>query len=150
MNEVNAGRTFEGIGGVSAGASSELLIDYPERYRSQIIDFLFKPKFGASLQQLKVEIGADAVVVGAEPSHARTLDELRFPKREYYERGYEFWLMKEALKRNSKLILCGLEWAIPSYLTGHWTAQCRIHNTVHKGRKEILGHQYSIYISRKK
>ncbi len=123
VNEKSAGRVFEGVGGVSAGASSELLIDYPEPHRSQILDYLFKPKFGASLQQLKVEIGADVVVVGAEASHARNIGELRFPKKEYYNRGYEYWLMKEAQKRNPKMIFSALEWAIPSYLTGHWTRE---------------------------
>ncbi len=117
------GRTYEGIGGVSAGASSELLIDYPEPQRSEILDFLFKPKFGASLQQLKVEIGADAVVVGSEPSHARTLDELQNPKEEYYRRGYEYWLMKEAHNRNKDVIFSALEWAIPGYLRSHWTEE---------------------------
>ncbi len=43
----------------SAGASSRLLIDYDEPYRSQILDYLFKPNFGAALQILKVEIGGD-------------------------------------------------------------------------------------------
>src|SRR6266571_2129842 len=55
-----SGRVFEGIGAVSAGASSRLLIDYPEPYRSQILDYLFKPNYGAALQHLKVEIGGDA------------------------------------------------------------------------------------------
>lgn len=119
----DGGRTFEGIGGVSAGASSELLIDYAEPYRSDILDYLFKPRFGASLQQLKVEIGADAVVVGSEASHARTLEELYNPRREYYERGYEYWLMKEAQQRNPDIILSALEWAIPGYMNGHWTQE---------------------------
>ena len=34
------GRTYEGLGAVSAGASSRLLIDYPEPYRGQILDYL--------------------------------------------------------------------------------------------------------------
>ena len=38
------GREYEGIGGVSAGASSRLLIDYPEPYRGDVLDFLFKPE----------------------------------------------------------------------------------------------------------
>ena len=33
----------EGIGAVSAGAPSRLLVDYPEPYRSQVLDYLFKP-----------------------------------------------------------------------------------------------------------
>lgn len=41
------GRTFEGIDAVSAGASSRLLIDYPEPERSEILDYLFKPDYGA-------------------------------------------------------------------------------------------------------
>ena len=49
------------------------LSDYPEEYRNQILDLLFKPKFGASLQQIKVEIGGDVNSTDAtEPSHART------------------------------------------------------------------------------
>jgi Glycosyl hydrolase family 59 len=48
---------FEGVGAVSAGASTRLLPDYPLPQRSQILDFLFKPKFGAGFQHLKVEIG---------------------------------------------------------------------------------------------
>ena len=42
------GRTFEGLGALSAGASSRLLMDYPEPQRSEILDFLFKPNFGAA------------------------------------------------------------------------------------------------------
>ena len=121
LSKDDSGRVFEGFGGVSAGASSELLIDYAEPYRSDVLDFLFKPNFGASLNLLKVEIGADKVVVGSEPSHARNLEELRNPKPEYYQRGYEYWLMKEARNRNPDLILGALEWTIPAYLENHWT-----------------------------
>lgn len=41
------GRTFDGFGGLSAGASSRLLFDYPEPERSRIPDYLFKPNYGA-------------------------------------------------------------------------------------------------------
>jgi hypothetical protein len=58
-NGKSEGRTFEGVGALSAGASSRLLVDYPEPYRSEILDFRFKPKLGASLHHLKVEIGGD-------------------------------------------------------------------------------------------
>lgn len=51
-------RTFDGIGGLSAGASSRLLVSYPEPQRSQLLDALFTPGAGAGLQMLKVEIGA--------------------------------------------------------------------------------------------
>ena len=54
-------RTFDGIGGLSGGgATSVLLRDYPEPQLTQILDLLFKPSFGASLHILKVEIGGDA------------------------------------------------------------------------------------------
>jgi hypothetical protein len=56
----SAGKTFDGLGAVSAGGSTRLLVDYPEPQRSRILDYLFKPGYGAALQHLKVEIGADA------------------------------------------------------------------------------------------
>ena len=43
LDASSPGRTFEGFGALSAGASSRLLIDYPEPQRSQILDYLFKP-----------------------------------------------------------------------------------------------------------
>ena len=54
---------FDGIGLLSAGGSSRYLYDYPQAQRDQILDYLFKPNFGASLDILKVEIGVlnDAV-----------------------------------------------------------------------------------------
>lgn len=55
-----AHHVFDGIGALSAGASSRLLFDYPDPQRSDILDLLFKPDFGAALHILKVEIGGDA------------------------------------------------------------------------------------------
>lgn len=52
-----AAHVFDGIGGLSAGASSRLLVDYIEPSRSGILDALFLPNYGLSLQILKVEIG---------------------------------------------------------------------------------------------
>src|SRR5208282_1194829 len=80
------GRVFDGLGAASAGASSRLLIDYPEPQRSQILDYLFKPGYGAALQHLKVEIGADVNSTdGSEPSHMRS------PSDHDSTRGYEWW-----------------------------------------------------------
>jgi hypothetical protein len=105
------GRIFEGIGAVSAGASSRLLIDYAEPYRSQILDYLFKPHFGASLQHLKVEIGSDVNSTdGSEPSHMRSRNDRD------YNRGYEWWLMEEARKRNPRIILDTLAWGTPGWI----------------------------------
>lgn len=53
------GGVFEGVGGLSAGASSRLLVDYPDKTRSEILDLLFMPGFGASLQHFKIEAGSD-------------------------------------------------------------------------------------------
>jgi O-glycosyl hydrolase len=109
----SGGRTFDGFGGLSAGASSRLLYDYPEPERSQILDYLFKPNYGASLQILKVEIGGDSdSTCGAEASHERERGELSG------RRGYEWWLMHEAKKRNPNIKLWGLEWAAPGWFKG--------------------------------
>lgn len=105
------GRIYEGMGGVSAGASSRLVIDYPEPYRSQILDYLFKPNYGASLQHLKVEIGGNMNgTSGAEASHMHT------PTDQSYQRGYEWWLMEEAKKRNPDMIFSALEWGAPGWI----------------------------------
>ena len=105
------GRVFDGLGAVSAGASSRLLIDYPEPQRSQILDYLFKPGYGASLQHLKVEIGGDVNSTdGSEPSFMRS------PSDHDSNRGYEWWLMAEAHKRNPKIILEVLPWGAPGWV----------------------------------
>jgi O-glycosyl hydrolase len=105
------GRVFDGIGAVSAGASSRLLIDYPEPQRSQILDYLFKPGYGAALQLLKVEFGADVNSTdGSEPSHMRTATDHNAT------RGYEWWLMAEAHKRNPHIVLEILPWGAPAWV----------------------------------
>ncbi|XP_072424371.1 galactocerebrosidase isoform X2 [Chiloscyllium punctatum] len=111
-DEGGLGPQFDGIGGLSGGgATSRLLVNYPEPYRSQILDYLFKPNFGASLHILKVEIGGDAQTTdGTEPSHMHDEND------ENYSRGYEWWLMKEAKKRNPDIKLIGLPWAFPGWI----------------------------------
>ncbi len=111
------GRVFEGIGALSAGASSRLLIDYPEPQRSEILDYLFKAYFGAALQHLKVEIGGDVnSTAGTEPSYARTRDEYDHPRPEYFQRGWEWWLMREARARNPRIALDVLQWGAPWWI----------------------------------
>jgi galactosylceramidase len=113
----DSGRVYEGIGACDGGASSRLLIDYPEPFRSQILDFLFKPNYGANLQNLKVEIGGDVNSTdGTEPSFARTRKEFENPKLTYFQRGYEWWLMKQAKKRNPAIKLGCLEWGCPGWI----------------------------------
>jgi galactosylceramidase len=106
-------RIFEGIGAVSAGGSTALLPMYSEPFRSQVLDLLFMPSFGASLQVLKVEIGSEAQATdGSEAAHQRNPWE-----KPNFERGYEYWLMKEAKKRNTNCKIYGLPWAWPRFLT---------------------------------
>jgi hypothetical protein len=108
------GRNFDGVGAVSGGgATSRLLIDYPEPQRGQVLDYLFKPDYGAGLQLLKVEIGGDANTSdGPEPSHMRT------PTQVDCDRGYGWWLMEQAQARNPNITFYGLEWAAPGWLNG--------------------------------
>jgi len=111
LDGTSKGRAFDGIGAASAGASSRLLIDYPEPQRSQILDYLFKPGYGASLQHLKVEIGADVNSTdGSEPSHIRSASD------HDSARGYEWWLMVEAHKRNPNIVLEILPWGAPAWV----------------------------------
>jgi len=54
------GKLFDGIGVVEGGGGTGVLLkDYPEPQRSQILDMVFKPKFGASVSALYVEIPGD-------------------------------------------------------------------------------------------
>lgn len=118
----DAGRTFEGIGALSAGASSRLLIDYPEPYRSDILDYLFKPRFGANLWHLKVENGGDINSTdGSEPAYAHTLDEFLNPQPAFFNRGYEWWLIKEAKKRNPDIKIEILQWGIPGWIDSFYS-----------------------------
>jgi hypothetical protein len=87
------------------------LIDYPEPERSQILDYLFKPGYGAALQHLKVEIGADVNSTdGSEPSA------MRAPADHNATRGYEWWLMTEAHKRNPHISFEILPWGAPGWV----------------------------------
>ncbi|XP_067656744.1 galactocerebrosidase-like isoform X2 [Haliotis asinina] len=111
-DSVGLERRFDGIGGLSGGgATSKLLVNYPKKQRDEILDYLFKPNFGASLQILKVEIGGDAQSTdGTEASHMHNSWE------ENYQRGYEWWLMLEAKKRNPNIKLYGLPWTFPGWI----------------------------------
>ena len=108
----SGGKVFDGIGAASGGgATSRLLIDYPPAVRDTILDYLFKPAFGASLQMLKVEIGSDGnSTEGAEPTHARTPDERNF------DRGYEWWIIEQAKRRNPRIKVAALAWNFPAWV----------------------------------
>ena len=108
----SGGRVFDGVGAISGGGgNSRLLIDYAEPYRSQILDYLFKPGYGANIQIFKVEIGADMDSTdGAESSHMHTRND------ENYDRGYEWWLMEQAKARNPDIKFVALAWGAPGWV----------------------------------
>ncbi|MEV4315710.1 ricin-type beta-trefoil lectin domain protein [Actinocrispum sp. NPDC049592] len=108
------GRTFDGVGAISGGGgNSRLLVDYPEPQRSQILDYLFKPGYGAAVQLLKLEIGGDANSTdGSEPSHEHVRGDINCTA------GYEFWLGEQALARNPDIRVVALPWAAPGWIGG--------------------------------
>jgi len=112
IDGTKGGRTFDGIGAISGGGgNSRLLADYPQPYRDRILDYLFKPGYGAQLQMLKVEIGGDMNSTdGAEPSIMHSATDLNC------DRGYEWWLMGEAKRRNPTITLLGLSWGAPGWI----------------------------------
>ncbi|MER7673736.1 ricin-type beta-trefoil lectin domain protein [Kitasatospora sp. NPDC096128] len=106
------GLTFDGVGAISGGGgNSRLLVDYPEPQRSQLLDYLFKPGYGASLQVLKLEIGGDTNSTdGAEPSIEHTKGTVDC------DQGYEWWLAEQAMARNPKITFYGLTWGTPGWI----------------------------------
>lgn len=105
---------FDGHGGLSAGASSRLLRDYPEPERTQILDYLWKPGFAASLNLCKLEVGGDTQSTdGTEPSHRHFRAEA--PQCSI-DRGYELWLLSEAFARNPQIQTYILSWGVPNWV----------------------------------
>ncbi|MFI7407529.1 ricin-type beta-trefoil lectin domain protein [Streptomyces sp. NPDC049627] len=106
------GRVFDGAGAISGGGgNTRLLVDYPEAQRSQILDYLFKPGVGASLQRLKLEIGGDTNSTdGAEASHEHTEGAVDCAA------GYEWWLAGQAKSRNPNIKLSALTWGAPGWI----------------------------------
>ncbi|GBG29428.1 Galactocerebrosidase [Hondaea fermentalgiana] len=103
---------FDGIGAISGGgATSRLLVEYPDDVKAEIYDFLFLPNHGASLHMVKVEIGGDAESTdGSETSHMHGPDDLDLT------RGYEWEILREAKRRNPDILTYGLPWAFPGWL----------------------------------
>ena len=108
------GLPFEGIGGLNGGNGARLLANYPEPQRSDVLDLLFKPGVGCALDILKVELGADgfAANAGGEPAirHSKS-GPLAF-------NGTNFFLMREAVKRNRNITLYALSWSFPGWFAG--------------------------------
>jgi Glycosyl hydrolase family 59/Ricin-type beta-trefoil lectin domain/Glycosyl hydrolase family 59 central domain len=118
VNGTSAGLTFGGIGAISGGGgNSRLLTDYPAAAQQQILDYLFKPDYGASLQILKVEIGGDTNSTdGSESSIEHTSGAINC------NNGYEWWLMEQAKALNPTIKLYGLAWGAPGWVgSTFWT-----------------------------
>lgn len=105
-------RTYDGVGAIlGGGGNARYLEDYPPAQRAQILNYLFKPDYGASLQILKLEIGGDANSSdGAEPSVRHTAGTINCNV------GYEFAIAREAVAINPKLKLYGLQWGAPGWV----------------------------------
>ena len=116
VNLAAGGRRWDGLGGLSAGASSRLLLDYKEPQRSQILDLLFKKKTGGTWQILKTEIGGDGQSsYGSETAVMHTKTDVN------YNRGYETWLLKEAKARNPAIPTYCLSWTTPHWVGSYLT-----------------------------
>ena len=114
VDGTSSGRTFDGVGAISGGGgNSRLLSDYPAAEQSAILDYLFKPGYGADLQILKVEIGGDTDSTdGAEPSIEHTAGTVNC------DAGYEWSLMDQAKARNPNIEFYGLAWGAPGWIGG--------------------------------
>lgn len=111
------GKRFDGIGIVNGGgATSVLLKDYPEKQREEIMDLVYKPMFGASVSALLVEIPGDGnSTQGSMPSHSHWRGDNNF------HRGYTWWIMQEARKRNPHLNLDATAWSAPAWVGNFWS-----------------------------
>ncbi|GAA2300434.1 ricin-type beta-trefoil lectin domain protein [Streptomyces hawaiiensis] len=114
VDGTSGGRTFDGVGAISGGGgNTRLLYDYPATQRDQVLDYLFKPGYGANLQILKVEMGGDTNSTdGAEASHQHTKGTVNC------NAGYEFWMMEQAKARNPDIKVLGMPWGAPGWIGG--------------------------------
>ena len=106
------GAPYTGIGALSGGGGvTRLLIDYPPAIQEDIYDILFKPKSGAALQIIKVEIGGDTQTTeGCELSHSHFRGDLNC------SRGYEWLVLQAAKIRNPAIKTYGLSWGVPGWI----------------------------------
>jgi len=110
VSTADGSRVYDGVGAVlGGGGNARYLLDYPAAQRDQILDYLFKPGYGAGLQILKLEIGGDANSSdGSEPSIEHTAGHVNC------HAGYELSIAQRAVALNPHLRLYGLQWAGPS------------------------------------
>jgi len=119
LAQISAVFQYDGHGGLADAGSSRLLMDYREPQRSQILDYLFLPSFGASLHMLKVEIAGDTQSTdGTGPSHMHHRHD-----HDGCFRGNAAWLIREAKARNPDIATYGLPWGMPAWVGGgdYWS-----------------------------
>lgn len=89
ITNLQQGKRFDGIGAVNGGvATSVLLKDYPEPQRSQILDLVYKPQFGASVNAMLADIPGDGnSTQGSIPSHSHQRGDFNFMQ------GYMWWVL---------------------------------------------------------
>ncbi len=112
VNGNGGDRVYDGVGAIlGGGGNARYLEDYPAAEQSQIMDYLFEPGYGASLQLLKLEIGGDAnSSAGAEPSIEHTQGNINCGA------GWEFAIAKQAVALDPYLQLYGLQWGAPGWV----------------------------------
>ena len=111
------GQRYDGIG-IIADATTKLLYSYEEPYRSQLVEYFFKPQFAASLDILKVEVAGDGQqTLGTSSSHQHTKDE-----KPNFTRGMLWWLMRSAKALNPSVIFYGLPWTYPGWVQSPYSA----------------------------
>jgi len=109
---------YDGIGMI-ADATTKLLYSYEEPFRGQIIDYFYKPQFGASLDILKVEVGGDGQQgVGTSSSHQHTANE-----KPDFTRGMLWWLMREVQQRHQDVLFYGLAWTYPGWVQSAYSRE---------------------------
>jgi len=139
VSATDTGKFFEGLGAVSGGgATSIMLMSYPEPQRSQILDLMFKPNFGASMTTLYSEVGGDCnSTESTEPSHMHSSTDLN------YRRGWEWWLIDQAKKRNPSITLDAVAWGEPGWVgNGTFWSQdtCNYYVKWIQGLKSLYGY----------
>ena len=108
VNASGSGRIFDGVGAILGGGdNNRYLADYPEQQRTQMLDDLFKPDYGASLELLKIEIGGDdGGEATVEPANGQI----------NCNAGYGLSIARQAVAINPGLRLYGLQWSAPGWV----------------------------------
>jgi Glycosyl hydrolase family 59/Galactocerebrosidase, C-terminal lectin domain/Glycosyl hydrolase family 59 central domain len=112
VNGNGGARVFGGVGAIlGGGGNARYLEEYPATQRTRILNYLFKPGYGASLQLLKLEIGGDGNSSdGAEPSIEHSAGHINC------DAGYELAIAKQAMAIDPHLLLYGLQWGAPGWV----------------------------------